>query len=496
MLRYFYSIILWLVAFIPASLGNNIQISNVRLVGSNKITFHISWDNSWKLENLAPPYNHDAAWIFIKYRPSGGDWDHVTLYNDTSQHISSDSLMLETVADGKGIFVKRKYSGSGTVSGTVTLKWVGYVASPGKYDYRVFGIEMVRVNEGPYFLGDAASYKHLRRGDADLPYYIRSENTITAGHDSLSLNDTGEYAPVAAIPATYPKGYNGFYCMKYELSQEQYTAFLNTLTYIQQKGRVNTSSDPAAGSYAFGASYVNRNGIAIESPGTNNTRPAIFACQAVADNIFNNNDDGQNRACNFLSWADVAAYLDWAALRPMTELEFEKACRGPVKPLKREFAWGTALSVDANTLSDDGTDNEHVSDSLKAGAGLASYGYSGPQGPIRGGFAANDTTSRISAGAAYYGIMELSGNLWEPCITVDSKGLLFQAKTGDGRLDANGNADTDTWPGTDAIGAGCRGGAWNSGVFQTFRDPAISDRYYAGLQLNFRRNTSGGRGVR
>jgi formylglycine-generating enzyme required for sulfatase activity len=42
---------------------------------------------------------------------------------------------------------------------------------------------------------------------------------------------------------------------------------------------------------------------------------------------------------NILSWFDVAAYLDWAALRPMTELEFEKVCRGPENRIAGEYAW-------------------------------------------------------------------------------------------------------------------------------------------------------------
>ena len=61
-------------------------------------------------------------------------------------------------------------------------------------------------------------------------------------------------------------------------------------------------------------------------------------------------------------------------------------------------------------------------------------------------------------------------------------------------LDAAGNADAATWPAT--VGACYRGGAWNSGILPTFRDLAVSDRYYVGLTLELRRTTSGGRGGR
>ena len=64
-------------------------------------------------------------------------------------------------------------------------------------------------------------------------------------------------------------------------------------------------------------------------------------------------------ACNWLSWADVAAYLDWSGLRPMTELEFEKACRGPNAPVAGEYAWGSnAGLVQATSIVNGGLSNE------------------------------------------------------------------------------------------------------------------------------------------
>jgi hypothetical protein len=44
-----------------------------------------------------------------------------------------------------------------------------------------------------------------------------------------------------------------------------------------------------------------------------------------------------------LSWADGAAFAAWAGLRPMTELELEKAVRGSREPLPDEIGpsyWG------------------------------------------------------------------------------------------------------------------------------------------------------------
>jgi hypothetical protein len=41
-------------------------------------------------------------------------------------------------------------------------------------------------------------------------------------------------------------------------------------------------------------------------------------------------------------------------------------------------------------------------------------------GPLRCGFAATPFTNKIQAGASYYGIMEMAGNLTERCISAGS----------------------------------------------------------------------------
>ncbi len=52
-------------------------------------------------------------------------------------------------------------------------------------------------------------------------------------------------------------------------------------------------------------------------------------------------------ACDGVLWRVGLAFAAWAGLRPMTELEFEKACRGPLKPVVDEYARGTAKVVGA-----------------------------------------------------------------------------------------------------------------------------------------------------
>ncbi len=58
-----------------------------------------------------------------------------------------------------------------------------------------------------------------------------------------------------------------------------------------------------------------------------------------------------DRACNRVLWHDGATYADWAGLRPMTELECEKACRGPVYPVTGEYAWGNTTFSRAESYS-------------------------------------------------------------------------------------------------------------------------------------------------
>jgi formylglycine-generating enzyme required for sulfatase activity len=182
----------------------------------------------------------------------------------------------------------------------------------------------------------------------------------------------------------------------------------------------------------------------------------------------------------------------------MTELEFEKACRGPLAAVSGEYAWGTAtVASSAYTLSDAGASNEGIATNYSTTAGNAMYtttkGTIG--GPVRVGiFAANGSNSgRLSAGASYWGIMELSGNLWERPVTIgNAEGRAFTGMHGDGLLTINGAADAATWPGEDAVGAGMRGGPWVS----TIRAMQVSDRNYAGISDSSRSDNLGFRAVR
>ncbi len=283
--------------------------------------------------------------------------------------------------------------------------------------------------------------------------------------------------------------------MKYEITQEQYVGFLNTLSYDQQRTR--TTSDPinAAGTYAMSGAYNYRNGIRISVPGTNNVLPAVYACDATAG-VENNTNDGQNVPVSTFSWGDLTAYLDWAALRPMSDLEFEKICRGPLARVAAEYPWGsTAIqAVYSTSVATPLTATESYSPVVN---GLCAYGVGTSNiayGPLRSGIFATGSSGRASSGATYFGVMDMGGNMRERIVTVsNSTGATYTGNTGDGTLTTNGDPNQSTWPSpTTAVGSGDRGGNWVGAATEV----RTSDRSNAATTDAARTYVCGGRGVR
>lgn len=477
------------LAFAAGALANGLTFGPVSVLDAQTISFSVEWENSWRLADTVPDANHDAVWIFLKYRKNNGGWHHRNLSADASAHTATGNLQLQPSADGAGAFVSRQQIGTGTIAGQLTLT-LEAPFGPGEIEILAQGIEMVWIPDGPFSLGDGVSTNSFANGTGNQPFTVASEDEIELGSSASQLWDgAAEHAPAGNIPAAYPKGFAGFYAMKYEVSQEQYMVFLNHLTAPQQAARVGNGITLANVPALHSTADQYRNGIVVEVPQAGNN-PAVFTIDLQPGT----SDDGQTRACNFLNWQDLAAYLDWSALRPFTELEFEKMCRGSSSAVPGEFAWGTDSVIDANTLAFDGSTSETCTDSVNAAAGLASHGYDGPQGPLRCGFSSH-YGSKQGMGASQYGVMELSGNLWELCITVNEAALQFSGTLGDGNLAESGEANETDWQ---AGVEGHRGGAWNSGIGPVgqWRDLAVSDRWYAGLSGTARRNTVGGRGVR
>lgn len=259
-------------------------------------------------------------------------------------------------------------------------------------------------------------------------------------------------------------------------------------------------------------SNIYRTSIDIQTPANSTTlAPAVYACNLTSNTTYNAADDGECIACNYLNWMDGAAYLDWAGLRPMTELEYEKACRGNKTAVSSEFAWGNTTIAQATGISSGSTNAETASN---AGANCV-YGNATNVQPLRVGAFAGAATTRTQAGATYYGIMEMSGNLMEFVVQGGKlAGNSYTGLHGDGKLLGDGTANVSFWPGingnnsgllsntafnttgiTDAGGSTLRGGSYvTSG-----NNIKVSDRGYRDLSNTYlitRDSEHGIRGVR
>jgi formylglycine-generating enzyme required for sulfatase activity len=465
------------------------------------VNFDLSWENSWRNSSLES--NWDAAWVFVKYRiGTSGVWSHATL--NASGHVAPFGSVIATSSDARGIFIHREVDGSGTNNwASVQLQWNyglnGLLDSDG-VEVCVYAIEMVYIPTGSFYVGDGTAstvWGQFESGTSGNPFQVISEGTITlggGGAGSLGNNNATGMSPsddfsdgvTRTLPAAFPKGYNSFYIMKYELTQAQYVDFLNKLSYTQQASRTAVAPNSAAGTGALSNNY--RNGIDIMVPGINPGTPAIYSCNLNGNAVHNEAADGGNVSCNFLSWNDLAAYLDWSGLRPMTELEYEKACRGNETPVANEYAWGNTTLSCATAVSNSGMVTE------VATVATAKCNCNNSLGVMRAGcFAKATTLTRSTSGGSYYGVLDLTGSLWEASVTLgNTNGRAYTGIHGDGVLTAGGNANVTNWPGATGSGIGYRGGAWPvSGNFLR-----VSARVYQNYISNTRDYDFMGRGVR
>ncbi len=467
--------------------ANNVQITGTSVdTTTGKVTFNIKWDNSWKT-NIAPA-NFDAVWVFVKYQDCADKlWRHADLSVTSGDHTSGALLKVDAVTDGKGVFVHRNVNGGGNIASTsVTLKMNIAAANYENYNFKVMGVEMANIPQTTsYWIGDGAAASSFTK------YEITGNGSI-----SSAAIGTGNSAPGA-----FPKGWTSFYAMKYEVSQEQYVEFLNSLTYGQQARRSVASPNSPAETFAFDNTY--RNGIKIKVPGSNASVPAVYGCDLTPGD-FDDLNDGQNIAMSLLSYADVTAYLDWAALRPMSEIEFEKICRGPLLPVAKEYAWGT---IDLAPITTAGILNAGLAnEGYNAVAnGRANYGENSNYtnlnvgAPVKVGFTATGASGRLSASASYYGVMEMSGNVGELAVSAKTAGgSTYTGVLGDGELSTNAATDGDSnqllWP--DNTGVLVKGGHfYTPGYFENNSVRLmISDRVENAVAT---RNPSyGARGVR
>jgi hypothetical protein len=361
-MKSFLAFLVFVCAIASSAWASNLQLSGLDEVsvntasGTMTFSFNLTQDNSWRNET-----NYDAVWIFMKYSTNGGaTWNHASMagtgVNPAGFSIPTGSqgqFEIMVPSDQKGFFVQR----SGQAAGSIALTGVQFtwnyaldgvsasVAQAASTLHTIYGIEMVYIPQGAFYAGDGSSnssteYAFTQGSGVTTPWYIQNQNAIqttsaaSGGYYYFNTGAKGDEFPSGStflIPASFPTGYQAFYLMKYQLTEGEWVAFFNTLPATAKSYRDITSGNARTGG-KNSQGVVNRNTISWNS--------AIPASAAVTMR--------PARPVSYVSWPDVAAYAEWAALRPITELEYEKAARGANNPPAGpgEYVWGS-LSLTA-----------------------------------------------------------------------------------------------------------------------------------------------------
>jgi hypothetical protein len=501
-MKQLYLLIVGSLLFIASASANNLVISGTPSYSSanQTLTFTMAWDNSWCINS--GPTNWDAVWIFVKRQNCSGNnaWVHQKLSTVSGDHLAklasnsatSTDVQVDAVSDGMGVFVRRIGTNvvGNVASQIVTVKLAGTnptITTSNTDNFEIIGVEMVYVPQGQFYAGDGrlTNSSNFSVGTTNQALQITSALQATGVGSAINYTSSTAYGSPVALPSTFPLGYNGFYCMKYEATTGVYLEFINTLSYDQQAAHLTdlgTGNLPNVAGAVFDQSNNYTQWTRVSTPGTYNTVAATFI------NSYPWATQG------YLSWKQTAAFLDWSGLRPMTEFEFEKACRGTLTPTANEYPWGSTTITATTSPAQDWTNPNSA--------------YTIVEGPCfyccwdgiaqRPGAFAKSTTNRSQSGATYYGIMDMAGNLYEQCVGGSGYDYsTFTNANGDGVLSATGTANTTGWPTTGGPNSGTilRGGWMNSNnvIYNQ-----VSDRsYYAGSAINASRNKYvGTRGVR
>lgn len=469
------------------SFANNLVIGAPTVSGST-VTFTIKWDNSWSVTD--GPANWDAVWVFVKRQTCAPNTLNQWLHADiaaTGHSVDGTQLQIDTVTDNKGVFIRRSAVGIGNITqATVTLTLTSAI---GVDNIGVYGMEMVNVPQGEFYVGDGNSPNNsngFTNGNTFAPLLI-TQAMQTAGIGASSVYQRQNLGSSVALPSTFPLGYNRFYCMKYEVTTGQFVSFLNSLTYNQQ---LNLHQNPNVilPSSPVGSIFEDRFGYKIEIavPGESVTvlKPAVYGCDSNNNNVYNENDDSTGVGLS-MQWYQWLAYMDWAALRPMTEFEFEKACRGTNVPVIGEYAWGSTWfsNVGSGSRVNPRTPQE-VMNFAPLGANNIQIGIS-----YRAGIFATATSDRDHSGATYYGILDMTGGMFERAIggwNYDYSA--FTSANGDGNITDTARHNQVGW---NYNQYSARGASTNNNIA-----PQVSNREWATNGATDPGYAVGGRGVR
>ncbi|MFZ4397043.1 MAG: hypothetical protein ACOYOU_15620, partial [Kiritimatiellia bacterium] len=345
----------------------------------------------------------DAAWVFVKFRkPETRVFSHATLSQDVARHAKPAGAALDMgLSDdgtkGIGVFIYRDAVGQGANEFKgIKLRWQNGVdqADGATAEFSIHAIPMVYVPDGAFRSKSPFIYTVTSDGSwspnavvCPLTTIDTPDTTKPSGHVNSSTNYVRE-------GPDWPNGYGAFYCMKYSLSQGVYARFLT-----------EAAPDPITATYNGEYGYGLHNAYRRYAPGLYGLCGYTIRYSAGEMRY---EADVPERPANFLSDADIHSFTAWAGLRPMTCLEYEKACRGPRAVARDEDVWAPGACAPA--------------------AGLAQFvssigGYQTP------------TTGRLAwPGLSYWGIRDLSQSgaviEWPAVVKEDGRGFTGNHGTG------------------------------------------------------------------
>jgi formylglycine-generating enzyme required for sulfatase activity len=432
---------------------NNLAISNVSLASSGSgstysVSFTISENNLLNTTTPGGAAYNTADWIFVKYSTNSGaagSWNHMMLASGGSV---ASGATLSLGSDAMGAWLDHSATSAyWTTSVTLNLAAAASgVVTPAQLMVKVYAVSMVHIPTGAFVYNAGG----VGQAGSNSTSNFNGNTQITVNTPTQSLSGV----------SGWPNGYNSFYIMRYPVSQGQYADFLNSVPVSTSNARSDTTF--------LNNGYVMYNNSGVYSPGD------------------------RNAAMNRMSLYDLWAFLSWAALRPMTEMEFERAGRD-VAPDARAYPWGATIPSTTTPNSMYWALNESTG---PVPQNYADWGQV-PAATILdvGRYMSSDVyRSTVQAGASPYGIPDLIGNVTHQLIN-----CAFTTIPGNGNGTANWpgtwpvGATSDTTIGAGGSGEGNRGGGWsqaNTTVLQ------LSNRIAIAVGGITRTNAYGGRGAR